>query len=213
MVYMLWRKCIPSEFYRYICDGSDFIYLNGKDVSQPGVLEIVANFIDQSKQNLRLLQENLARYKDIFQYVYSHVFPEVYTSTEKRGFDLKSNFHVMFKMYRDKMVLRQQQATAKNIENYEKERQETCEFEEKSIKNFDQFSDSKEQQIKEQVEKHKAARRERAEESKAKKLKLKEENNKAKEGQLWNRLTELNSEFKKIKQTKKETKKMSATVL
>ena len=44
-------------------------------------------------------------------------------------------------------------------------------------------------------------------------LKQKEENNKAKEGQLWNRLTELNSEFKKIKQTKKEAKKMSATVL
>ena len=33
MVYMLWRECIPSEFYRYICDGSNFIYLNGKDVS------------------------------------------------------------------------------------------------------------------------------------------------------------------------------------
>ena len=97
------------------------------------MLEIVANFIDQSKQNLRLLQENLARYKDIFQYVYSHVFPEVYTVTEKRGVDLKSNFHVMFKTYRDKMMLRQQ-ATAKNIENYEKERQDTCEFEQKLVK-------------------------------------------------------------------------------
>ena len=103
--------------------------------------------------------------------------------------------------------------TAKNTENYEKERQDTCEFEQKPIKNFDQFSDSEEQQIKEQAEKHKAARREQAEESKAKKLKLKEENNKAEEGQLWNRLTELNSKFKKIKQTKKEAKKMSATVL
>ena len=213
MVYMLWRECIPSEFYRYICDGSNFIYLNGKDVSQPGVLEIVANFIDQSKQNLRLLQENLARYKDIFQYVYFHVFPEVYTSTEKRGFDLLSNFHVMFKTYRNKMILQQQQATAKNIENYEKERQNTCKSEQKSIKNFNQFSDNEEQQIKEQAKKRKTARCERAEESKAKKLKQKEENNKAKEGQLWNRLTELNSEFKKIKQTKKEAKKMSATVL
>ena len=81
------------------------------------------------------------------------------------------------------MMLRQQ-ATAKNIENYEKDRQDTCEFEQKPIKNFDQFSDSEEQQIKEQTEKGNAARRERAEESKAKKLKLKEENNKAKEGQM-----------------------------
>ena len=207
MVYMLWRECIPSEFYRYICDSSNLIYLNSKDVSQPGVLEISASFIDLSKQNLHLLQEKLARYKDIFQYVYSHVFPKVYTSTKKRGFDLKSNFHVMFKTYRDKMILRQQQVTAKNIENYEKERQDTCEFEQKPIKNFDQFSDSEEQQIKEQAEKQKAARRERAEESKSKKLKLKEENSKVKEGQLWNRLSELNREFKKIKQTKKQVKK------
>ena len=68
-------------------------------------------------------------------------------------------------------------------------------------------------QIKERAEKCNAARRERAEESKAKKLKLKEENNKAKEGQMWNRLVELNSKFKKIKQTKKEAKKMSSTIL
>ena len=99
MVYMLWRECIPSEFYRYIHQEKNFLYLNGRDVRQPGVLEIVRNFIDQGKQNLRMLQEYLARFKDIFQYVYSHVFPEVYTSSKKRGFDLKSNFHIMFKTY------------------------------------------------------------------------------------------------------------------
>ena len=99
MVYMLWRECIPSEFYRYIHEEKNFLYLNGRDVRQPGVLEIVRNFIDQGKQNLRMLQEYLARFKDIFQYVYSHVFPEVYTSSKKRGFDLKSNFHIMFKTY------------------------------------------------------------------------------------------------------------------
>ena len=77
MVYMLWRGCIPSDFSRYICEEKNFIYLNGRDVGQPGVLEIVGNFIDQEKQNLQMLQENLARFKDIFQYVYSHVFPEV----------------------------------------------------------------------------------------------------------------------------------------
>ena len=87
----------------------------------------------------------------------------------------------MFKTYRDKIMIWQQQVTAKNIENYKKERQETCEFEQKPIKNFDQFSDSEEQQIKEQAKKLGAVRRERAEESKAKKIKLKKENNKAME--------------------------------
>ena len=107
MVYMLWRECIPSEFYRYICKEKDFIYLNGRDVGQPGALEIVGGFINLGKENLQMLQEHLARYKDIYQYVYSHVFPEVYTTSEKRGFDLKSNFHILFKAYRDKMLMRQ----------------------------------------------------------------------------------------------------------
>ena len=47
MVYMLWRECIPTDFYRYICEEKNFIYLNGRDVGQPGALEIVGNFIDQ----------------------------------------------------------------------------------------------------------------------------------------------------------------------
>ena len=60
MVYMLWREYIPSEFYRYICEDENFKYLNGRDVSQPGVLEIVYSFIDQGKENLRMLQKHLA---------------------------------------------------------------------------------------------------------------------------------------------------------
>ena len=99
-----------------------------------------------------MLQENLARYKDIFQYVYSHVFPEVNTTSEKRGFDLKSNFHIMFKTYRDKMMMRQQ-SLAKNPANWETERKETCEFEQKPGKNFGEFSDSEEQEIKQHAEK------------------------------------------------------------
>ena len=116
MVYMLWREWIPSKFYRHICEEKNFIYLNDRDVSHPGVLEIVGGFINQGKENLRMLQQYLAQYKDIFQYIYSHVFPEIYTTSEKRGVDLKSNFHILFKSYRDKMLI-QQQLTAKNPSN------------------------------------------------------------------------------------------------
>ena len=87
MVYMFWRECIPSEFYRYICEEKNFIYLNGQDVGQPDVPEIVGGFIDGGKQNLRLLQEHLAQLKDVHLYVCLHVFPEIYTTSEKRGFE------------------------------------------------------------------------------------------------------------------------------
>ena len=74
MVYMIWRECIPVDFYRYICKENNFIYLSGRDVGHPGVLETVGKFIDQKKENLRMLQEYLACYKDIYQYVYWHIF-------------------------------------------------------------------------------------------------------------------------------------------
>ena len=50
IVYMIWRECIPVDFYRYILEESNFIYLNGRDVAHPGVLEIVGKFIDQKKK-------------------------------------------------------------------------------------------------------------------------------------------------------------------
>ena len=49
MVYMLWRECIHHEFYRHISKEKNFVYLNRRDVGQPGALEIVGNFIDQGK--------------------------------------------------------------------------------------------------------------------------------------------------------------------
>ena len=148
MIYMLWRECIPVEFYRYICQEEKFRYLNGRDVSQPGVLEIVGRFINQNKENLRLLQKCLANYKDIFQYVYSYTFPEIYTMSEKRGIDMKSNFHILFKTYKDKQLLKHQQL-AKQTANYEAEHAETSEFEQKPILRFDEFNDEEELEMKE----------------------------------------------------------------
>ena len=212
MVHMLWRECIPTEFYRYICQDENFKYLNGQDVSQPGVLEIVGTFIDQHKNNLRMLQKNHANYKGIFQYVYSHVFPEIYSTTEKRRIDLKSNFHILFKSYHDKLMLRQQQLAKQPI-NYETEHQEVNEFKQKLIKNFNEFSDGEEEELKQQAEKRKAIKREQKESAIAKKLKIKQEEDKTKESKMWNRLNELKSQFKTIKQSKKEAKKTSATIL
>ena len=196
MVYMLWRECVPSEFYRYICEEKNFLYLNSRDVGQPTMLEIVSGFIDQEKQNLRMLQEYLAQYKDIYQYVYSHVFLEVYTTSEKRGFDLKSNFHILFKAYHDKQMIRQYQP-AKNPANFEQQN-ETNASEQKPIKNFDPFTDSEEREVKECTEKRLAERRKRTEELKIKKRKIKTEENKVKAGEMWEKLNELNGQFKKI---------------
>ena len=66
------------------------------------------------------------------------MLPEIYATTEKRGIDLKSKFHILFKTYRDKAILLQHQAITgtKHPSNYEAERTESSELEQKPIKNF-----------------------------------------------------------------------------
>ena len=179
------------------------------------MLEIVGRFIDQDKENLRILQKCLANYKDIFQYVYSHTFPEIYTMSEKRGINIKSNFHILFKTYKDKQAIRHQQV-AKQPSNYVKEHAETCEFEQKPIARFDKFNDHEELEMKEiRKEKNKKCKGKfYSEEEKAEKLAKKLEQDKIKEKFMWEKLNELNSKFKQMKDhSKQETKKMSATIL
>ena len=207
------ERSIRVEFYRYICEDDNFKYLNGRDVRQQGVLEIVGKFIDQSKDHLRLLQTSLAHYKDIYQYVYSHKFPDIYLTSEKRGIDLRSNFHIIFKAYQDKLMMRQQQLAKQPINYAVNQKQEQCEFEQKPMKNFGEFSDGEEEEFKERAEKRKLEKREQKELAATKKLKIKQEENKMKESEMWDKLSELNNKFKTIKQIQKDEKKISSTIL
>ena len=160
-----------------------------------------------------MLQKSLAHYKDIYQYVYSHVLPEIYSTSEKRGIDLRSNSRIMFKAYRDKLAMRHQQLAKQPANNVVSEKKEQCQFEQKPIKNFDEFSDGEEEEFKEREENRKLKKREQKELAAAKKLKFKQEENKIKESEMWNNLNELNNKFKTIKQIKKDKMKMSATIL
>ena len=155
MIYMLWKECMPVKFYKHICKEKNFLYLNGKNVLQPKVLEIISKFIDEDKNNYKQLQNNLSSYKSIFQYVYSNFFPEIYCSTEKRGFDLKSNFHIIFKTYKDKKQLKS--SLGKNPNNYESIRDEKNIYEQQPI-NIDQFNEIEDPEVNERVEKRKQKR-------------------------------------------------------
>ena len=102
MIYMLWKECMPQKFYKHICKEKNFLYLNGKNVLQPKISKIITDFLKEGNENYIELRNNLSQYKTIFQYVYSNVFLEIYCSTERRGFDLKRTFHIIFKTWKDK---------------------------------------------------------------------------------------------------------------
>ena len=184
MIYMLWKECMPSKYYRHICKEKNFLYLNSKNVLQPKVLEIIPDFLQEDESNYKELRSNLSSYKNIFQYVYSNVFPEIYCSTEKRSFDLKSNFHTIFKTYKDKKKL--DSSLGKNPENYESIRNETNIYEQNPI-NIDDFNKIEEKKVKERVEKRKQKRRDVAEKKKLlkkKKMRIGEQVERARNGKM-----------------------------
>ena len=193
---------MPQKFYKYICKGSNFLYLNGKNVLQPKVSEIINDFLNEGKENWIELRNNLSQYKNIFQYVYSNVFPEIYCLTERRGLNLKSTFHIMFKTYKDKNNI---ESLGKNPQNHENVRNETDVYEQKPIK-IDDFNEAEEKEVKECVEKWKIERRELAEKNKLFLKKKNQEENKETERELWTKPSVLNKEFKDIKEHKKAKK-------
>ena len=106
MIYMLWKECMPGEFYKHVYLEENFVYLNGKSMLYPKVSELILNFIEKNAKNYNRLRDNLSPFENIFQYVYSCVYPDVYCSTERRGFDLKSTFQLVSKTYKDKKKVR-----------------------------------------------------------------------------------------------------------
>ena len=146
MIYMLWKECIPQRFWKHICKEKNSLYLNSKNVLQRKVLEIISDFLNENEneENYKDLSSNLSSYKKIFQYVYSDVFPEIYCSTERHGFDLKSNFHIIFKMHKDKKQL--EISLGMNPLNYKTIRNKTSVFQQKPIKVND-FNEIEEKQV------------------------------------------------------------------
>ena len=89
---------------------------------------------------------------------------------------MKSNFHILFKTYRDKMQI---QSLGKNPINYETVRKETHVFQQK-LMSVDDFNYAEEGEVKEQANKGKARRQELAEN---KKLLKKQKKKKRKQNQ------------------------------
>ena len=79
MIYMLWKQCMPADFYKFICLEENYLYLNGKNVN-PKIANIIWKLIQADEKNYSKLRNNVCHFKDIFQYVYADVYPEVYYS-------------------------------------------------------------------------------------------------------------------------------------
>ena len=59
MIYMLWEEWMPQEFSTYICKNDNFLYLNGKNVLQPKVSDIITEYLNKDKNNYIELKNNI----------------------------------------------------------------------------------------------------------------------------------------------------------
>ena len=82
MLHMLWKECMAQKVYWHICKENNFLYLNGKNVLQPKVSEIINRYLNEGTENSNEMRNNLSQYRNISQYAYSNIFPEIYCSIE-----------------------------------------------------------------------------------------------------------------------------------
>ena len=88
-----------NEFYKFICKQENFSYINGKNVLHLKIADIVWRFICKDETTYKTLRENLRKSKNIFQYLYSMVCPDIYYNIKRCGFDLKSEFQIRVEEY------------------------------------------------------------------------------------------------------------------
>ena len=117
---------------------------------------------------------------------------------------MKSNFHILFKTYRDKMQI---QSLGKNPINYETVRKETHVFQQK-LMSVDDFNYAEEGEVKEQANKGKARQQELAENKKLlKKQKKKKKKAKSKKTRFGVDLPSLMESSKRLKKPRQRLKK------
>ena len=90
-IYMIWKECVLPDFYKFICKQENFSYLNGKNVLHPRIADIVWRFTCENKNNYKKLRENLRKYRNIFQYVYSSVYSAPIATANDTS-ELRANF-------------------------------------------------------------------------------------------------------------------------
>ena len=87
---MFWEDCNEHTFYKHIWEPDNFLYVNGKNVIYPRVADIVWKYLEQDKQNFDKIRKKLIENKKVFLFVYSSIYPAIYSFFEKRDVDLRN---------------------------------------------------------------------------------------------------------------------------
>ena len=193
VISMLWDECIEKTFYKHVCEKDNFVYLNSKNVLYSKTAHIVLDYLNKDASNIAHLRKCLQNHMKAIQFVYLRCFPEIYSLIDKCRIDLKSQFLLTFKLWKDKKKFLPNSIKEKKSEN-EPALGKNIEEDEKLSK-----------ELKEKKSKRKAlAERNTALKEAAKKRRKSQPE--ATEKELWERLDTVNKRFKLMKDLKKQNK-------
>ena len=132
MIYMLWEKCVPSSFYKFLCQTKNFMYMNGLEVLHPKVTEIVMQYLKSDPKSIEEFIVYFNKFQQIYQYACSMLFVKFSVQNQKCGIDSRAFFMLHFKDWQDKK--RRRKDIGKSAEAYVARREEDInEFKQKLI--------------------------------------------------------------------------------
>ena len=111
MIKMLWEDCLPNSYLLHLKKPENFELINSEKSNFKTIKNLVQKYMCSS-ENCQHLINSFQRYHDIYQYIYSHVFPKTYS--KKAGFSKQVQFTQQFNSWKQKM----QQSYLKTPFNY-----------------------------------------------------------------------------------------------
>ena len=194
IIYMFWDEFTERSFYRHICDGENFLYLNSKNVLYPKTAQMVLDYLNKDPTNIIWLRRCLQKKKkkNIVQFVCLRCFPEIYSLVDKREIHLKGEFWLSYKVWKNKkiQILRKNRST----------RRDEVDIANETKKHEDEKCHQK-------IVEKKLKRKALAEKNDGLKQSVKEKKKQPLDKKaLWEKLDNLNKNFVKIKEQKSQNK-------
>ena len=76
---MLWQKCLPQQFTRYIFLYDNFLALTQMEITYQKGNSVVKQFLTEHPSELNHLKHCLAEKAKMIQYLYATLFPKYYS--------------------------------------------------------------------------------------------------------------------------------------
>ena len=111
MIKFLWEECLPKTYLLYLKKPENFELINSEKSNFKTIGNLVQQYMSIS-ENCQSLINSFHKHHDIYQYIYSHVFPKTYS--KKAGFWKQVQFTQQFNSWKQKM----QQSYLKTPFNY-----------------------------------------------------------------------------------------------